>query len=106
MFFNVIPAGVSDLFDSIEGSLQVPFRLEEREVALGSNLILMRFDTKQQSTLARRDGTTIFFEVITTCRLDLAGRFRKSRFQGALRFRGSHTRQRQGGKYNCRMKSA
>jgi hypothetical protein len=42
--------------------IQVLFRLEEREVALGSNLILMRFDTKQQSTLARRNGTTIFFE--------------------------------------------
>jgi hypothetical protein len=80
MLFNVISAGVGDLFDSIECSVQVSLRLEKREVALGSNLILMRFDTKQQSTLARRDGTAIFFEVITTRRLDLAGRFQKSSF--------------------------
>jgi hypothetical protein len=75
MFVNVIPASVSDLFDSIERSLEVSFCLEKREVALGANLILMRFNTKQQATVARRYGTAVFFKVITTCRFDLAGRF-------------------------------
>jgi hypothetical protein len=54
MRFDVAPAGIRGISDLVERALQIARRLEQRVIALGTELVLVSQDAEEQPSFAGR----------------------------------------------------